>query len=148
MEYYLKDILNFIKMTLVKITPNKEKVRSIFKMVDSTLNMIETLSMNDFPSNITKEYYEIIRELVSIILLLDGYKTYGEGAHKEQIDYIKENYKQFKEHELNLIYELRDLRNRIAYDGFFVNVDFLKRKKKYIVELVEKLKILVNDSSI
>ncbi len=68
---------------IIKITPNKEKASSIQKMVEATLEMISTLNIDKFPSNITKEYYEVIRELISIVLLLDGYKTYGEGAHKK-----------------------------------------------------------------
>ena len=41
-------------------------------------------------SNITKEYYDLIRELISVVLLLDGYKTYGEGAHKKLIEYLNQ----------------------------------------------------------
>lgn len=74
---------------LIKKTPDKNKARSILKMVEKTIEMIESLDIERFPSNITKEYYETIRELISVILLLDGYKTHGEGAHKKQIDYLK-----------------------------------------------------------
>ena len=85
---------------LIKITPDKEKARSILKMVEKTLEMVEDIDINKFPSNITKEYYEIIRELLSILLLLEGYKTYGEGAHKKLIEYIKENYKELDTSEI------------------------------------------------
>ena len=59
---------------LIRITPNKEKAQSILKMVNTTLDMIKQIDKSKFPSNVTKEYYEVIRELASIILLLDGYK--------------------------------------------------------------------------
>ena len=49
---------------LIKITPDKEKAKSILKMVEKTLEMINSLDINKFPSNITKEYYEVIRELL------------------------------------------------------------------------------------
>ena len=97
-----------------------------------------------FPSNITKECYEIIRELISILLLLDGYKTYGEGAHKKLIEYLKANYKEFGEHEISLIDDLRNIRNKIAYDGFFVERDYVERKLKGINEVIGKLKTAVN----
>ena len=45
---------------LINITPNHEKAKSILKMVDSTLEMVQELDPNRFPSNITKEYYDII----------------------------------------------------------------------------------------
>ena len=73
---------------LIKITPNKEKAKSISRMAETTLEMIKSLDINKFPSNITKEYYDVMREFMSIVLLLDGFKTYGEGAHKKIIEYI------------------------------------------------------------
>ena len=60
---------------LIKITPNGEKAKSILKMAETTIEMIRHIDKSRFPSNIIKEYYEVIRELTSIILLLDGYKT-------------------------------------------------------------------------
>lgn len=70
---------------LIKVTPDKEKAQSILKMVDSTIEMIEVIDITKFSSIVTKEYYDVIRELMSVILLLDGYKTYGERAHKKLI---------------------------------------------------------------
>ena len=132
-------------MELIKITPDKEKARSILKMVDSTLSMIKSINMEEFSSNVTKEYYDVIRELITVVLLLDGYKTYGEGAHKKLIEYLNETYKNFSEYEIQLIDELRNTRNRIAYDGFFVEVDYIKRKSKDIQEIIKKLKEVVKD---
>jgi hypothetical protein len=87
-------------------------------MVDTTIEMIKLIDTNKFSSNVTKEYYDVIRELISVILLLDGYKTYGEGAHKKLVEYLQHNYKEFKEYEISLIDDLRIIRNKIAYDGF------------------------------
>jgi hypothetical protein len=39
-----------------------------------------------FTSHVVKEYYEVIRELITVILLLDGYKTHEEGAHKKLVE--------------------------------------------------------------
>ena len=73
---------------LIKVTPDKEKAKSILKMVDTTIEMIKLIDITKFSSNITKEYYDAIRELISVVLLLDGYETYGEGAHKKLIEYL------------------------------------------------------------
>jgi len=129
---------------LINITPNHEKAKSILKMVDSTLEMVQELDPNRFPSNITKEYYDIIRELISIILLLDGYKTVGEGAHKEIIEYLGKNYKDFSNEEISLIDELRRIRNKISYDGFFVTEDYVERKKDFLLKIIDKLKREIN----
>jgi len=129
---------------LIRITPNKEKANSIFKMVEITLEMIKQIDKNKFPSNIAKEYYEVIRELISIILLLDGYKTVGEGAHKRQIGYLEANYKEFSKSEIVFIDDLRMTRNKIAYDGFFVKGSYIDRKLIDILKVIDKLKEIVH----
>ena len=101
--------------------------------------MIKSID-SKFSSNITKEYYDVIRELASIVLLLDGYKTYGEGAHKKLIEYLQINYKEFSEYEISLMDDLRITRNKIAYDGFFVDKGYIERKAKDIQKIIDKLK--------
>lgn len=128
---------------LIKVTPNKEKAKSILKMVDSTIDMIKGIDVAKFSSNVTKEYYGVIRELTSVVLLLDGYKTYGEGAHKKLIDYIQAKYAEFSEYEISLIDDLRITRNKIAYDGFFVDNGYIERKIKDIREIIKKLKGII-----
>lgn len=128
---------------LIKITPDKEKAKSILKMVDTTIDMIKLLDVTKFSSNITKEYYDVIRELITVILLLDGYKTYGEGAHKKLVEYLQSNYNEFNEYEISLIDDLRITRNKIAYDGFFVDKGYIKRKINDIKEVIDKLKEII-----
>ena len=130
-------------MDLIKVTPNREKADSILNMVNKILEMISEIDAEKFPSNVIKEYYEVIRELLSVLLLLDGYKTIGEGAHKTLIDYISKNYKEFNGYEISLIDDLRITRNKIAYDGFFVHTDYTKRKKQDIINLINKLKEII-----
>jgi hypothetical protein len=129
---------------LIKVTPNKEKAQSILKMVETTLAMIEQVDKEKFPSNVAKEYYEVIRELTSIILLLDGYKAIGEGAHKKQIEYLEANYKEFSKAEIVLMDDLRITRNKIAYDGFFVKESYVERKLPDIRMVIDKLKEIIN----
>lgn len=132
---------------LIKITPNKEKAQSILKMVDTTIEMIKVIDVSKFSSNVTKEYYDVIRELLSVILLLDGYKTYGEGAHKKLIEYIQSNYKEFNEYEISLLDDLRIKRNKIAYDGFFVDKDYIERRINDIQKIIEKMKEIIKEKS-
>ncbi|MBC8500971.1 MAG: hypothetical protein ISS25_04505 [Nanoarchaeota archaeon] len=130
---------------LIRVTPDKEKANSILKMVNKTLEMVKEIDIGRFPSNVTKEYYEVIRELISIVLLLDGYKVAGEGAHKKLIEYLESNYKQFGAYRISLIDELRIIRNRIAYDGFFVKKDYLERKLGDIKIIINELNQIIKD---
>lgn len=130
---------------LVKVTPDEERAKSIVKMVNTTLELVKTVDTVRFSSNVVKDYYDVIRELLSVILLLDGLKTQGEGAHKKLIEYVGRAYSLFSEHELSLIDDLRIARNKIAYDGFFVPHDYLPRNKKAIETIIDKLKRFVDE---
>ncbi|PIU72600.1 hypothetical protein COS79_01995 [Candidatus Woesearchaeota archaeon CG06_land_8_20_14_3_00_33_13] len=114
-------------------------------MVETSLEMVKQIDITKFASNVTKEYYEIIRELMTIILLLDGYKTFGEGAHRRLIGYLEENYKQFNSYEISLIDSLRITRNKISYNGFFVEETYIQRKLEDILKLINKLKEIVKE---
>jgi hypothetical protein len=130
---------------LIKITPNKEKAKSILNMVNVTLDMIKEINSDKFASIVVKDYYDVIRELISIIILLDGYKTEGEGAHKRLIDYLYENYNtEINKEQTLFIDDLRILRNRISYDGFFVKENYLINRKKDIDSIIIKLKKIIN----
>ena len=85
----------------------------------------------------------MIRELISVILLLDGYKTYGERAHKKLIEYIQTKNVGFSEYEILLIDDLRITRNKVAYDGFFVERDYIERKIRDIQTIIVKLKDII-----
>ncbi len=126
-------------MGLVDVTKDKVKAKSILAMAEVTLEMIKTIDEKRFASNLVKEYYDVIRELISAIMLLDGYKTRGEGAHIKAIEYMRENYKQLSELEISAIDDLREKRNRIAYNGFFVQPDYVVRRKQTLAGIISKL---------
>jgi len=81
---------------LIKISPDYERIKSISKMIDHTKLFIQSINKDKFVSIIVREYHELLREQISIILLLKGYKTFGEGAHFEQISFLKEHFTQIK----------------------------------------------------
>ncbi|MDP3640533.1 MAG: hypothetical protein Q8R53_05035 [Nanoarchaeota archaeon] len=128
--------------TLVKTMPDKEKARSILRMAETTLEMIQTIDRSRFPSHVAKEYYDVVRELMSVLLLLDGYKTIGEGAHKKIIEYLGAHYPQFDRSEISLIDNLRIMRHKITYDGFFVKENYIERELKSILTVIGKLQRL------
>ncbi|HJX06269.1 MAG TPA: hypothetical protein VJ461_06175 [Candidatus Nanoarchaeia archaeon] len=130
--------------TIIRVTPDRKKAESILGMVEQTLAMLRTIDETRFPSQVAKELYDVIRELISIIMLLDGYKTFGEGAHKVAIDYLKSYYTCFSASEISLIDRLRIIRNRITYDGFFVQSDFVARRKVRLRAIIDKLKKIIS----
>lgn len=49
---------------LIKVTPDKEKAKSILRMVETTIEMVNNLDIDRFPSNITKEYYGDYKRII------------------------------------------------------------------------------------
>lgn len=129
---------------LIKITVDKEKVESILRMTEINLERIKETNKEKYTSNILKDYYDVLREFMAIILLLDGFKTIGEGAHKTLIDYIEVKYKELNQKDIIFLNELRILRNKITYDGYFIEKEYLDRRWKDLEEINNKLKNIIN----
>ena len=127
-------------MDLIKITPDKEKARSIIKMIELIEERIPLQEKDKIAALILSDYYEIIKELITAILLSDEYKTL---SHKDLIDSLKERQKELSENEISLIDSLRILRNRITYEGFQTNKDYLTRNEPSYKSIITKLKSII-----
>lgn len=128
-------------MDLIKITSDKEKAKSIINMTNLIEERIKIQDKDKMSALIITDYYEIIKELITAVLLIDGYKTL---SHIELLGYIKNNYKEFSEGDISILNSLRILRNRVAYEGFFIDVSYLERNENSFKEIIKKLKNLVN----
>lgn len=122
-----------------KITPDKQKARALLKMAEITLERLEKTEVEKYPSNSLVDYYEIIHKLLEAITLQKGIKVKGEGAHQELIDFIT------KEYELGaqirqFLQQLRDYRNRISYEGFIVQEQYICINQKKIKGIIIQLK--------
>jgi len=124
-------------MELIKITPDKEMAKSIVETTSLIEERIKNQDRQKMTSLIISDYYEIIKELITAILLVDGYKTL---SHKDLIEYIKEKHKDFSEHEISVLDNLRILRNRVAYEGFKIEPSYLNRNEALFKSIIDKLK--------
>lgn len=129
-----------------KVKPDKEMARSILKMVEVRINALnlELDRKDQFASLIVEDYYEIAKEILTALMAIDGYKTL---SHEALIGYLKEFYPQFSESEILLADELRQLRNKISYSGFFITPDFVERRGEDIRRLIEKLLAILKDKT-
>jgi len=124
---------------LIKVSPDKEKSVSILQLIKDREEFISTIDHEKFSTNVTENYYEMIKELASALLLIGGLKTMGEYAHKDLIDYLI-NYKEFTESDIVFMNDLRIKRNNSSYDGKKIDPSYLTNNKNRILELIEKLK--------
>ena len=72
-------------MDLIKITPDNERAKSILKMISLIEGRIKSQNKDKFASLIVVDYYEIIKEMTTALLLTEGYKTL---SHKDLIDFF------------------------------------------------------------
>ena len=84
--------------------------------------------------------------IMDAIALVDGVKSRGEGAHQELIDYIANKYS-LGEQTRQFLQQMRDYRNRISYEGFTINKNYIvlnqEKIKQTIKTLSEKLRNLM-----
>jgi len=126
---------------LIKIIPDKEKAKSMLNLIKNREEFLLSVDMERFSTIAAETYYEIIKELTATLLLLDGFKTIGEYAHKDLIGYLS-NYSEFSEEEKNLMNDLRIRRNASAYEGKSVDKAYLKDRKHNLSLIIKKLKNL------
>ena len=125
---------------IIKASVDKEKARSIIKMTEDTEEYLNSLEIKGISASlIARNYYEIIKELGIVILLLDGYKAVGDYAHKEIIAYLgKKNV--INGSELAIADDLRIKRNYNSYEGRSISADYLVNRKKDILRIIKKLR--------
>ncbi len=126
---------------LIKITPDRERVKGILKMVALREKRAIANKSEEFATLLLEDYYEIIKELSTALLNLDGYKTL---SHKTLFEHLKNSYPALTLSEAELIDELRKTRNKVVYEGFFVKPLYINRNLPYINRIISKLKAQLN----
>ena len=134
-------------MDVIRITPDRERARSLLDTVSVRLDAITVLQGNDsrkFSSKIVEEYYEAVLELITAIMSIDGFKTRSDapGSHISAIEYLHENYKELEENEIGMIDDLRKKRAGITYYGRHVREDYIEGNKREIERIIEKLRAI------
>lgn len=129
---------------IIKITPDKEKAKSMLGLVKDREKFVSTIDIKEFPTIATENYYEIIKELATALLVLDGFKSIGENAHKDLIDYLS-NYQELSEDEVFLMNDLRIKRNKSSYEGKRIDKEYLQNKKEKLLVIMGKLIELIEN---
>lgn len=125
-----------------KITPDKEKATAMLKMSEKIEERIQDTEIGRFPSQVLTDYYDILHNLMEGISSADGFKSEGKGTHKKLIDWTtSEN--DLQENERQFLNQIRKYRNRISYEGFSIDSNFLERNQEKIQKLIEKLKTML-----
>lgn len=119
----------------INIQPMGEKSSALRKMAGNVLQRIERTDEKLFPAQVTVDYYTILHMLLEAQTLEKGVKFKGESAHKELI-----KNSQLSSKEKMFLQRLRELRNKIQYEGTTIRPEYVVANKKMILQLITKLK--------
>jgi len=128
---------------IIEVKFDLEKAKSMLYLIENRESSVLALNFKKFPTIVMEIYYEIIKELSSVLILLDGFKSVGENAHKDLIDFLS-NYDAISEKERVFIHDLRIKRNKSSYEGKMIDKSYLENNQKKILEIIKKLKLLIN----
>jgi hypothetical protein len=134
-------------MDLIRVSPDRERARSLLDTVSVRLDAIKLMQNADrkkFSSKIVEEYYECVLELMTAIMSIDGFKTRSDapGSHIAAIEYLHEKYREIEEGEIGMIDDLRKKRAGITYYGRHVREDYIEENENEIERIIEKLRAI------
>jgi|SRR3989344_52049 len=126
---------------IFKISKEKDRASDLFEMAKERLEIIKILP-RDKSYKIIEEYYEIVKELLTAIMYMDGYKTL---SHIKLIEYFSYHYKVLNETEIRLIDNLRKFRIIIGYYGKKLSKDFLINNEDSVKSIINIIIKVVED---
>lgn len=128
---------------IIKIQPDKQKSKALVEMARITLQRLNEMDIYKYPTNSLTDYYDIIHKLMESLVLLEGVKIKGDGAHQELIDYVCKNYNLGESIRI-FLQEIRNYRNRVSYEGFMINRDYIELNLEKIKEIIKILMKNIN----
>ncbi len=126
---------------MLKVSPDREKARSILKLSEERQEFLKTIDTARFPTNAGETYYEIIIGLATAILLTEGLKAEGGSAHKETLFELSRY--GFYQSEIALMDDLRSRRNRSYYEGRQIQQAYLENHRQNLLIAIAKLKAVL-----
>ena len=121
-----------------KVKRDKNRASSLSEMAKMSLERLSSFDKLKYPSNTLDDYYDIIHQMMEAISLIEGVKFSGDSAHKELIDWVCEKIK-FSNQDRLFIQRIRDYRNKISYEGFFIKPLFIKQNDNKILRIIKEL---------
>ena len=134
---------------LIQTIPDKNKTEELLKLVEHRKKFWKEIEKksNKYPSLFIEGHYEIIKELFTAIISLDGWKALN---HECLFAYIIANYKDKIEIDFEFLLELKDTRNSIDYRGIMLGKDKwdnIKMKMDITINaLIDYVKEMINEN--
>lgn len=118
-----------------KVKENPEQSEALLKLAKRRLESVEKRRKDEFSQLLIESYYEAIKELISALLSIHGYKSY---SHECLISFMDEFYPTaLDDFQIHFLDSMRKLRSDIQYRGRDVADDYLKRNISVIEKIIE-----------
>ena len=128
------------KNHIKKVDQDIDKINSIIRMCKARKKLIAKAEIDDETAPvIASDYYEIIKELLIVLLLKNKMKS---NNHECLISFFKNQYPKY-EYEAKIIHQLKNVRNRALYDGVFVKKEYLLNNKLEFEHIIKILKEII-----
>lgn len=121
-----------------RVSKDPDKARALLEMARTIEERVAETDAERFPSQVLKDRFDALRCHLEALAALEGRKASGRGAHAQLIDWAAEEV-DMTEGDRELLHRLRRHRNRIAYEGFSVDADFVDRNQERISRLLGRL---------
>ena len=129
-----KDCLEY---KVKKIKQNPEQAKALFQLAQRRLESIKKRRNDEYPQLLIESYYEAIKELISSLLAVNGYKSY---SHECLVSFLEQYYPgNLEDFQLIFLDGLRKLRSDIQYRGRDIADDYLNRNTPTIEKIIEIL---------
>jgi len=117
--------------------PDRQKSDALKKMAEVTLERLKKTDAEKYPSNTLLDYYDTIHKLMDALALRNGVTIKGEGAHRELIDHISKEH--MNEQTRQFLQNMMEHRNRISYEGFMIQTDYIIANRDRIQNIIKTL---------
>jgi uncharacterized protein (UPF0332 family) len=113
-----------------------ERAKDLITYAKDRLILIKRAYEEERRYKVVEEAYESIKESLTAVMFIDGYKTL---SHVKLIEYFNENYRILSESEKRLLDLLRKLRHGVVYYGEKVTQNFIDNNYREILVIIKKL---------
>lgn len=121
---------------------DSQKISSIIRMCKAREKLILKAELDEETASvIASDYYEIIKELLIVLLLKNKMKSKN---HECLISFFINKFPKY-EYEAKVIHQLKNVRNRAMYDGVFVTKKYVLNNIPEFKHIIKLLKELVGE---
>ena len=126
-----------IEYKVKKIKENPEQAKALFYLAKRRLESVKKRRKDEYPQLLIESYYEAIKELITSLLAIHGYKSY---SYECLISFLEKYYSDYlDDFQLRFLDGLRKLRSDIEYRGRDIADDYLERNLSTIEKIIEIL---------